>query len=55
MDGLEIDRVKANITGDFRVPRENYNGRRTVEFCAETHFQNKSLHKYTRVARGKME
>ena len=33
MDGLEI--VRASTTGAFRVPGENENGRRMVEFCAE--------------------
>ena len=38
---------------------ENDNGRRLVKFCAEkglcvgnTYFKHRSLHKYTRVARG---
>ena len=51
--------MRASITGAFGVPGENENGRRVVEFCAErglcvdnTHFEHKSLHKYTRVARG---
>ena len=37
----------------------NKNGRRVVEFCAEsglyvsnTYFEHKNLHKYTRVAKG---
>ena len=39
--------------------RENDNGRRVIDFYAEngisvsnTYFEHKSLHKYTRVARG---
>ena len=43
----------------FWSPGENNNGRRVVEFCAErricvsnTEFDYRSLHKYTRVARG---
>ena len=47
------------ITGTFGVPGEIENWRRVVEFCAErglcvgnTYFEHKSLHKYTRVARG---
>ena len=43
----------------FGIPGENENRRRVVEFCAErgmcvgnTYFEHKSLHKYTRVARG---
>ena len=38
---------------------EFYNGRRVVEYCAErglcvgnTYFKHRSLHKYTRVAKG---
>ena len=41
------------------MPGENDNGRRVVEVCAErglcvsnTYFKHRSLHKYTRVARG---
>ena len=30
-----MDGVRAGITGSFRVPGENKNGRRVVEFCAE--------------------
>ena len=55
--------MRASITGVFGVfgvPVENYNGRRVVEFCAErwlcvgsTYFEDKSLHKYMRVARCK--
>ena len=51
--------MRADITGAFGVPEENDNGRRGVEFCAErglcvgnTYFKQRSLHKYTRVARG---
>ena len=53
------DRVRGNITGAFGVPGENDNGRRMDEFCAErglyvgnTYFKHKSLHKYTKVAKG---
>ena len=52
------DGTRAGITGAFGVPRENDNGRRVVEFCAErgpcvgnTYFKHISLHKCTRVAR----
>ena len=45
--------------GAFGVPGENDNGRRVVEFCEErglcvgnTYFKTRSVHKYTRVARG---
>ena len=51
--------MRASITGTFGVPGENYNGKRVVEFCAERglcvgniYFTHRSLHKYTRVARG---
>ena len=53
------DRTRAGITGAFGVPGENDNDRRMMEFCEErglcvgnTHFKQRSLHKYTRVARG---
>ena len=53
------DRTRAGITGAFRVPGENDNGRRVVEFCAEKGlrvgnlcFKHICLHKYTRVAKG---
>ena len=52
-------RMTASITGAFGVPGENDNGRRVVEFCAEsglcvgnTYFKHRSLNAYTRVARG---
>ena len=52
------DSVRAGITGAFGDPGEN-NNRRVVDFCAErvlcvgnTYFKHKSLHKYTRVAKG---
>ena len=51
------DRMRAGITGTFRVPGENENGRRLMEFCGERgmcvgNTSNTSFHKYTRVARG---
>ena len=53
------DRERASIIGAFGVSGENDNGRRVVEFCTErelcmgkTYFRHKSLHKYTRLARG---
>ena len=53
------DRVRASIIGAFGVSRENDEGRRVMEFCAErelcvvnSYFEHNSLHKYTRVARG---
>ena len=49
----------ASITGAFRVPGKNDNGRRVVEFCPKRgpcvgnmYFEHRSLHKYTRVVRG---
>ena len=54
--------MRAGITGAFEVPGVNDNGRRVVYFCAErglsegnTYFKNRSLQKYTKVARVKME
>ena len=51
--------MRAGITGAFGFPGENENGRKVVEFCAEswlcvgnTYFEHNNLHKYTRVARG---
>ena len=51
--------MRPSITGAFGVTGENDNTRRVMEFCAErglcvgnTYFEHKSLHKYTRVARG---
>ena len=35
LNGWIGDRVRASITGAFGVPRENANGRRVIEFCAE--------------------
>ena len=59
LGGWIRDRTKAGITGAFKVPRENDNGRRVVEICVQRglcigniYFEHKSLHKYTRVARG---
>ena len=58
LNGWIGDRTRTGITGTFGVPGDNDNGRRVVEFCAErgmcvsnTHFEHRSLHKYTRVAR----
>ena len=36
LNGSIRDRTRAGITGAFQVPGENDNGRRVVEFCAET-------------------
>ena len=51
--------MRAGITGAFGVPGDNENGRRVVQCSAErglclgnTYFEHKSLHKYTRVAKG---
>ena len=51
--------MRVAISGGFRVPGEYDNGRRVIDFCAEkglsasnAYFEHKSLHKYTRVARG---
>ena len=59
LNGWIGDRTRAGITGTFGVPRENDNGIRVVEFCADrglcvanTYFKHRSLYKYTRVARG---
>ena len=59
LTGWRGDRTRAGITGAFGVPEEKDNGRRVVEFCAErglcvgnTYFEYRSLHKYTKVARG---
>ena len=47
------------ITGEFGVKGENDNGRSVIDFCAEKelsvstiYFEDQSLYKYTRVARG---
>ena len=46
-----------DITGGFRVPVENDNGKGVADVCAirglcigNTYFKHKTLHKYTRVA-----
>ena len=59
LNGWIRDRVRGGITGAFGVPRENENGRRRVEFCAErglyvgnTYFEHSCFHKYLKVARG---
>ena len=51
--------MRAGINGAFGVPGKNDNGRRVVEFFAErglcvanTYVKLRSLHKYTRLARG---
>ena len=51
--------MRAAITVAFGVPGDNKNGRRVVELDDErrlcvgnTYLEHKSLHKYTRVARG---
>ena len=53
------DRLRVGLTGEFGVPGKNDNGRRAIDFCAKrglclvnTYIDHKSLHKYTRVARG---
>ena len=53
------ERTRISTTGTFGVPGENDNGKRVVEFCAETgmcvsnsYLKHRSLHKYTRVAKG---
>ena len=58
LNGWIGDRARATITGAFRVPGENDNSRRVVEFCAERgmcignkYLEHRSLHKYTKVAR----
>ena len=53
LNGWIRDRTRAGTTGAFRVPGENDNGRRVVEFCEErglcvsSIFKHISLHKYT--------
>ena len=56
LNGWIGDRTRVGVT--FGVPGEDYKGRK-VEFCAErgmyvdnTCFKHRSLHNYTRVARG---
>ena len=51
--------MKSDITGGLGVLGENDNGRWVIDFFAEgclcignTYFEQKSLHKYIRVARG---
>ena len=48
-------RLRAGITGGFRVPGENDNGRKVIDFCAErglsvsnNYFDHRSLHSITR-------
>ena len=59
VNGWIGERVKSSITGTFGVPGKNGSGRRVVEICVQRglcigniYFEHKSLHKYTRVARG---
>ena len=59
LNGWIGNKIKDGITCVFRVPGENDNSRRLVEFCGEiglclsnTNFKHKSLHKYTRVTMG---
>ena len=59
LNGWIGDRTRAGITVALGVPGENDNGRRVVEFCEErglcvgnTYFKHRSMHKYTRVAKG---
>ena len=58
LNGWIGDRVRASITGAFRIPGENDNSRRGMEFCAEmglcgsnTYFEHRSLLNYTKTAR----
>ena len=60
LNGWIGDRTRAGITSAFGVPGENDNGRRVVEFWEEmglcvgnTYFNHRSLHNYTKVARGR--
>ena len=60
LNGWIGDRTRTGITVGFGVPGENINGRRVVEFWEEkglcvsnTYFKHRSMHKYTRVARGR--
>ena len=61
LNGWIEDRVRTGIPGDFGVPDENHNGRRVAEFCTSrelcvrnAYFERKSLHKYTRAAKGQV-
>ena len=54
------DRIRAGICGAFGFPGENDNGRRVVEYLRKkgdcvgnTYFKHRSVHKYTRMARGR--
>ena len=58
LNGWIGERVRAGITRAFGVPGENDNGRRAVEFCAQSglcignaYFKHRSLNKYIRVVR----
>ena len=52
-NGWVRDRLKVGITDRFGVPGENDNGRMVIGFFVEsnTYFEDKSLHKYTKVAK----
>ena len=59
LSGWIGNRVRVGITGSVEVPRENGNERKMVEFCTNRrvcvgniYFKHKSLHNYTKVARG---
>ena len=56
---MDIDCILGDLNGWIG---ENNNSRRLVEFCVEkglyvgnTYFKHRSLHKYTRVARGQQQ
>ena len=62
LNGCVGDRLKAKITGGFRVLGENDNGRRVIDFCVgkglyvgNTYFNHKSSHNYNKGARGRKE
>ena len=50
MNGGNGDRVRAGITGAFALPLENEKGRGLC--VGNINFEHKSLHNYTRVAKG---
>ena len=61
LNGWVGDIMSAVIIGAFKVAGENDDGRRVIDLCAErelcvgnAYFEHKSLHKYTRVARGQV-
>ena len=58
-NGWVVNRFREGITAGFGVSAENDNGRRVIDFCAESglfvsnnYLELKSLDKYIRVARG---